>query len=202
MSLSRREFLRAGVLVGIPVLVRGVAAQGTPQQGSRPADSSKTAADPLDDPTLGGRASAPLGPLDNDPGVIAIERRLRCTCGCTLDVYTCRTTDFSCTYSPAMHQEVVQGVQGGRTPEQIVATFVSREGQSVLMSPPAHGFNLAGYLVPGFAMAAVGLALAAWLSRRRPADVAVATPGAAPSPATPDAEQLDRLRRALDEVDS
>src|SRR4051794_6291308 len=33
----------------------------------------------------------------------ALEHQIRCQCGCTLDVYTCRTTDFSCQVSPAMH---------------------------------------------------------------------------------------------------
>ena len=33
--------------------------------------------------------------------------KLACNCGCTLDVFTCRTTDFSCTYSPQLHREVL-----------------------------------------------------------------------------------------------
>ena len=164
--------------------------------------SGGAAADTL--PNMMGRASAPLGPLDNDPGVIGIERRLRCTCGCTLDVYTCRTTDFTCTYSPAMHQVVVTQVQQGAKPEQIIQSFVDRYGETVLMAPAARGFNLAGYLVPGLTVAGIGLALVAWLTRRHAASAGPASAPAAGAPPQlpPDAEQLQRLRRALDDVDS
>ncbi len=44
----------------------------------------------------------------------AIEQRLACSCGCTLDVFTCRTTDFTCTYSPELHREVVALHQAGK----------------------------------------------------------------------------------------
>ncbi|MGH7594151.1 MAG: cytochrome c-type biogenesis protein CcmH, partial [Gemmatimonadales bacterium] len=164
---SRREFVgRAAIALSSAMLPSDIRRQ-RPQRGAKPQpDSTGAAADTL--PSLMGRASAPLGPLDNDPGVIAIERRLRCTCGCTLDVYTCRTTDFSCTYSPAMHQDVVARVEQGATPDQIIQAFVNRYGETVLMAPAARGFNLAGYLVPGLTVAGLGLALVAWLSRRQP----------------------------------
>jgi cytochrome c-type biogenesis protein CcmH len=140
--------------------------------------------------------------IDNDTGVIAIERQLRCTCGCTLDIYTCRTTDFTCTYSPALHKEVVAMVQEGKAPEEIIIFFVEREGEKILMAPVPQGFNLAGYLVPGLGVAAASLALAAYLSRRRGA-VAVATAGGASAPATaPDPAAMERLKRALDDVES
>ncbi len=163
-------------------------------------------ADRLRDPTLVGRQRDSASAFDNDPTVIGIERRLKCTCGCTLDIYTCRTTDFTCTFSPALHAEVVAMVQAGQTPEQIVAVFVAREGEAILMAPPAEGFNLAGYLVPGLSVTAAGLALVAYLLRRRAAVAAIGGAPAASSdpavPPAPDAEQLDRLRRALDNVES
>ena len=172
------------------------------QVPARPRADSGAAADTL--PNIMGRASAPLGPLDNDPGVVAIERRLRCTCGCTLDVYTCRTTDFSCTYSPAMHQVVVAQVQQGAKPDQIIQAFIDRYGETVLMAPAPRGFNLAGYLVPGLTIAGLGLALVAWLTRRRSELMppAPSNTGPAGPDSPPDAAQLERLRRALDDVDS
>ena len=194
MMLSRRAFLRRAASVPVLVALRQAPAPVT--QGRPPANAADTLPN-----QLGPRAAA-LGPLDNDPGVIGIERRLRCTCGCTLDVYTCRTTDFSCTYSPAMHQVVVAGVQRGDPPDRIIQSFVERYGESVLMAPAARGFNLAGYLVPGLTVTALGLVLAAWLTRHR-ADTVGARPARTPAPAAPpDSEQLERLRRALDDVDS
>lgn len=196
---DRRGFLR-GAICALPfaVAVRSLGAQ-------QPAASPDTLqADMLRDPSLLGRLRDPASEYDNDPVVISIERRLRCTCGCTLDIYTCRTTDFSCTFSPALHREVIAMVESGQTPEDIVAALVAREGPAMLMAPPARGFNLAGYLVPGLVMASGALGLAAWLSRRRltvATDAAGIAPTAPPLP-TPDAEQMERLRRALDNVES
>ena len=42
-----------------------------------------------------------------------LEHEIKCQCGCPLDVYTCRTTDFSCSVSPAMHADVLGLVTGG-----------------------------------------------------------------------------------------
>ncbi len=200
---SRREFVRRATFALVPLAVGQQV--GQPRAQAKSPVGGSTAADTLALPVA--RASAALGPLDNDPGVIAIERRLRCTCGCTLDVYTCRTTDFSCTFSPAMHRDVVAQVQRGATAEQVIQWFVDQpdNGIKVLMSPPARGFNLMGYLVPGVTVATVGLALAAWLIRRRTtvvvadADIAGVQRSAGPQP---DAEKLERLRRALDDVES
>ncbi len=67
------------------------------------------------------------------------------------------------------------------------------------MAPAARGFNVMGYIVPGLSVAAIGLALAAWLVRKKPVLVAPATGMNRP---LPDAAQLDELRRALDDVES
>jgi cytochrome c-type biogenesis protein CcmH len=203
---SRRDFLRRASFALLPMAVTERAAQDTSRVPGKTASNSGAAAgDTLAMPV--GRRSAPLGPLDNDAGVIAIERRLRCSCGCTLDVYTCRTTDFSCTYSPAMHGKVVAQVQQGATAEQVIQWFVAQPeyGEKVLMAPAARGFNLMGYLVPGLTVTAFGLALAAWLVRRR-ATMAGPGPdthdGPGAEPRSPDAEQLEQLRRALEDVES
>lgn len=196
MMTTRRGFLGAVLTVG------GARALGAQE----PTGGDSLSADRLRQPWNVGIQRDTVGVLDNDPVVIAIERRLRCTCGCTLDMYTCRTTDFTCTYSPELHREVVAMIEAGKTPEEIIAFYVERDGEAVLMAPPAEGFNIAGYLVPGLVIATVGLGLGAYLSRRREVE---AESGAAPRPdavpsedRAPDAEAAERLRRALDEVES
>jgi cytochrome c-type biogenesis protein CcmH len=103
---------------------------------------------------------------ENDPFVIGIEERLRCTCGCNLDVYTCRTTDFTCQTSPAMHREVVSLVERGLTAQEVLDEFVVRHGELVLMAPRKEGFNIVGYVLPGMAIAVVG-AMMLWILARR-----------------------------------
>ncbi len=177
-------------------------------QAPTPADTVLDA-DPLREPWMTGRQRDTLTALDSDPIIVALERRLRCTCGCTLDIYTCRTTDFTCTFSPALHKEVVAMYQEGKSPEEIIAFFVAREGEAILMAPPPEGFNLAGYVVPGLVMLSGSLALLAWLSRRRQAVAVTESAAAAPQGARPispggepDEAQKEALRRALDQVES
>lgn len=128
----------------------------------------------------------------------ALEHRIRCQCGCTLDVYTCRTTDFSCQVSPAMHRDVMALVSGGYTAEEIIESFVDVYGERALMAPPKTGFNIVGYVLPGLAIAVGAIVLAVVIRRWRktPGAVATAGPDAGTLPdATPD--ELRRLEAAV-----
>jgi cytochrome c-type biogenesis protein CcmH len=83
----------------------------------------------------------------------ALEHRIKCQCGCILDVYTCRTTDFTCQVSPAMHRDVLRLVAGGYDATEILDAFVQTYGEVALTEPRKEGFNWAGYLAPGIAIA-------------------------------------------------
>ncbi len=139
---------------------------------------------------------------DNDEFIKSVERRLRCTCGCNLDVYTCRTTDFSCQTSPAMHRQILAMQDAGQTVETILADFVREHGEQVLMAPKAEGFNWVGYLLPGTLIAAIGTWLLFRLARRREAiSAATAQPmrhaGGVGGQGGATAEEQEWLRRAL-----
>ena len=92
--------------------------------------------------------------------------------------------------------------QEGKSAQEILDAFVAKYGEKALMAPKPEGFNLAGYWLPGAVIAAAGVGLFALISRRRMA-VAAATPTGAPSAPDPAAtpEELERLRRALSEVE-
>jgi cytochrome c-type biogenesis protein CcmH len=137
--------------------------------------------------------------VDNEAEIQAIEQRLACNCGCTLDVFTCRTTDFSCTYSPELHREVLALRDEGKTAREILDAFVAKYGEKALMAPKPQGFNLWGYLLPGAAITAAGVALVAVL-RRREALGSTAQPSAV-EPVIASPEELERLNRALEEVE-
>ena len=74
----------------------------------------------------------------------ALEHQIRCQCGCTLDVYICRTTDFSCQVSPAMHRDVIALVEGGYSAQEIIDAFVDTYGERALMAPKREGLQLGG----------------------------------------------------------
>jgi cytochrome c-type biogenesis protein CcmH len=155
----------------------------------------------LRDPSVVGRPRVPTDPEENAAEIQAIELRLACNCGCTLDVFTCRTTDFSCTYSPKLHREVLALRDEGKSAQQVIDAFVEKYGEKALMAPKPKGFNLAGYLVPGAAIATAGAALVLLISRRRVALASSAGAGASAPPVEASPEELVRLQRALDEVE-
>jgi cytochrome c-type biogenesis protein CcmH len=94
-----------------------------------------------------------------------LEHRLHCQCGCTLDVFTCRTTDFSCRVSPAMHRDVMGLVKGGYSAQEIIDAFVNTYGEKVLMAPKRSGFNLIAWMLPGTAVVIGGVVVAILLKR-------------------------------------
>jgi cytochrome c-type biogenesis protein CcmH len=102
-----------------------------------------------------------------------LEHKIHCQCGCQLDVYTCRTTDFACSVSPAMHGDVMGLVAGGYTGDEILAAFTSVYGEKALMAPIKSGFNLLGYTMPFIALGTGAVLVAALIRRwKAPAPVA------------------------------
>jgi cytochrome c-type biogenesis protein CcmH len=200
--IPRRAFL-AGL--GGAVLAGSMRAQ------QAPSGQEETGA--LRDPDAAGRPHDRITARDNEEFITAVEKRMHCTCGCGLDIYTCRTTDFTCSFSPALHQEVLALNDEGKSADEIVSTFVAKYGEKVLMAPKPVGFNIAGYIVPGLVILLVGGVMFAILKHRtRVLAVARAeTPTAPPMPpgasravvGAPPASQaeLDRLARELQEFD-
>ena len=195
--ITRRTFLKlsalGGAMVAGPSLLRG-------QQQDSLTGRGETGS--LRDPYSVGRPQERATEADNDETIKSIEHRLRCSCGCNLDIFTCRTTDFSCTTSPRLHRQVVALHDSGMNPEQVVQRFVDEYGEQALMAPRPEGFNLAGYLVPGAVILLAASLLGAYLLRRRKVAIAEGLGGSAgvPVAAVPIAgtpEELARLQRAL-----
>lgn len=175
-----------------------VAFQGA-QRGQQAPDSL---VGELMDPLRAGKLRGRVTEYQNDPFVIGIEEKLRCTCGCNLSVYTCRTTDFTCETSPAMHQRVVELIEQEKSAQEILDAFVAQYGQSVLMAPPRAGFNLAGYLVPGILITLVGGALAVVIVRQTRARAVAAGPDTRdPTPDTASGLPTDEQARIKAELE-
>lgn len=191
---SRRDFLALGAAMFLSVVPsrRRRSQQPDSLPGTGPSGR-------LWDPARAGRPLDPVTAADNNAAIQAIEKQLHCTCGCNLDVYTCRTTDFTCTVSPALHQRVVGLAEQGMTGQQILDRFVREHGVAILMSPPRRGFNLAGYFVPSLLIVAAGvvltLVLRRWTRTAAPAPVPATLPSAGGTP-----EELERLRGELERL--
>lgn len=193
-ALGRRAFIAraaGGLVAAVIVARRGAAQQQPPLTMSGPMD--QTAYIPVRrEPRPGATPSVSIAERD------ALEGRLKCGCRCPLDVYTCRTTDFTCSVSPRMHADVEALIAGGYGVDEITAAFVDTWGERVLTAPKPEGFNVVAYVAP-FAALGIGLTIAALLIRRwlRPAApaAAAATPRIPQVAATP--EELARLEAAV-----
>lgn len=129
--------------------------------------------------------------------LMVLERGMRCNCSCGLDVHSCQF-QMQCVVSPAWSQRMRQQLEAGESVEAIQASFVAELGPSVLMSPPAEGFNLVGYLLPSVAIITagmlIGLIVRGGASRRKwAAPVTELTEG--------EAERLRDALRQLDEAE-
>ena len=124
-----------------------------------------------------------------------LEHQLKCQCGCVLDVYTCRTTDFSCSVSPAMHNDVMTLVEGGHNATQILAAFQSIYGEQILMAPLKRGFNLVGYALPSAVLVAGGVLVAGLIRKWGAKERQVLQPVGPSVDAT--AEEMDALNAAV-----
>jgi cytochrome c-type biogenesis protein CcmH len=168
--MSRRSFVLLAVpAVGLAAAAlprRILAAQAAVQTFNGPMADAEAVYKPV---TLAPEPNAK--PSMTDAQRDDLEHQIHCQCGCNLDVYTCRTTDFACSVSPAMHSDVMGLVDGGHGAQEILAAFKAVYGEKVLMSPVRSGFNLVGYTMPFVALGAGAIGIAAllrrWKSRSR-----------------------------------
>ncbi|GLC26110.1 cytochrome c-type biogenesis protein [Roseisolibacter agri] len=211
-ALSRRRFL-AALGAGWATATVTAAATAIAQQEAQPQTQQSAASNVAMDQGAAKTVRRPpkpgATPVVDDAARDALEHQIKCQCGCTLDVYTCRTTDFSCQVSPAMHRDVLSLVEGGYSADEIIAAFTDTYGQQVLMAPKREGFNLAGYAMPFAALGTGAVVVAALIRKwgRRAAVVqaahdarlasATASNGASPIGIDASADELARLEAAV-----
>ena len=186
--MKRRDFLLSIPLLGVLAARRNVRAQALQTFNGPMADAN----DVYRPVTLPAKANA--SPSMTDSQRDDLEHQIHCQCGCNLDVYTCRTTDFSCSVSPAMHADVMGLVAGGHTAQEILAAFKSVYGEKVLMAPNKTGFNLVGYTMPFVALAAGAVVVNVLLKRWKTREPAVASAANVP--------QVDASREELDAIEA
>jgi cytochrome c-type biogenesis protein CcmH len=133
-----------------------------------------------------------------------LEHQIRCQCGCTLDVFTCRTTDFSCQVSPAMHRDIMGLVSGGYGAQEIIDAFVGTYGERALMAPTKSGFNLLAWFTPGIAVllggGAIMMVLRRWNSEKPQFAAARNTAGPKVDATSDELARLDAAVRGDDQA--
>ena len=149
-------------MTSLPILAQMVAASMLAT--SAPVTTPAVLAVPAGAPTAPALAAA--AQIKQHPGhyhegafgekYLKVEEDIRCNCGCGLDVHRCQY-QMQCGTSPEWSQRIKRELEAGKTPEAVEAGFVADFGPTVLVSPPAEGFNLVGYLLPSIAIITAGI---------------------------------------------
>lgn len=129
---------------------------------------------------------------------LMVEQALRCSCGCGLDVHSCQF-QMQCEVSPSWSARIKRELEAGRDVEAIKAGFLADYGGTVLMAPPAEGFNLLGYLLPSVAIVVAGMFVG--LAVRRGAQ-GVERPAPVLELSDEDRERLAAAMRKIDQEES
>jgi cytochrome c-type biogenesis protein CcmH len=119
-----------------------------------------------------------------------VSEGLVCQCGCNMGLRVCNHEN--CPSAIPMRHEIEEKLQAGASDDSINAAFVKEYGDKVLAEPPATGFNLAAYVMPGFGLL-IGLFLVAVFASRWSAKRRLAPASAAPV----DPELKERIEREL-----
>jgi len=126
----------------------------------------------------------------NEDTVREIAAQLRCVVCQNLSV-----ADSPSEMANQMRGIIRERLQAGNTPEQVVAYFVDKYGEWVLLSPRPRGFNLLVWVLP-FAATAAGLVAVLLLARRWSRRAASQPVREAIDPAT-----RERIRREMAELE-
>lgn len=115
------------------------------------------------------------------PTLESIGNQVMCLCGCNAPLNKCPHID--CSTKAEMQAFIQKEIAGGKDETAILQDLTLRYGVQVLMAPPARGFNLAVWILPGvgllLGLSAVVVIVRRW--RRKPAAAAAAL-SAAPNP--------------------
>jgi cytochrome c-type biogenesis protein CcmH len=88
---------------------------------------------------------------------------MMCMCSCAQILTACN--HVGCTVSATMLQQLDQRVAANSSDDLILQSFVQEYGTKVLASPPAQGFNLLAWIIPGLAFG-LGLAVVVMVIRQ------------------------------------
>jgi cytochrome c-type biogenesis protein CcmH/NrfF len=125
--------------------------------------------------TLG---AGPARAVDPGPTVDSIGERVMCLCGCVAILNHC--PHENCSMHEEMRATIQKAIAEGKDEKAILQELTQQYGVKVLAAPPAQGFNLAAWILPGLGLA-VGLALVVVIVRRwRKPQGTPAIAGAAP----------------------
>jgi len=127
----------------------------------------------------------------------AIGNKVYCMCGCNSMLNQC--PDLHCPVKAKMHQIIRTDLEQGKSEQATIQDLVNIYGEKVLAAPPASGFNLTAWILPGVGLL-IGLFLAITIVRRwrRPAVQAAASAAAPPADDSVRAAVEEEMKKFID----
>jgi cytochrome c-type biogenesis protein CcmH len=125
------------------------------------------------------------------PTLEAIGNEVQCTCGCNAPLNQCPHID--CAEKAQMQAFIKAEIADGKDETTILQDLSLKYGVQVLSTPPAHGFNLAIWILPGLGLLA-GLGMVVVIARRWKRKPAVVP---APTSASVDPQVLSAVEEEM-----
>lgn len=142
-------------------------------------------------------ALAAAAPAAAVPPVSSVSDKIMCLCGCNSVLSVCPHPD--CSWGVPAKEDIKQQLAAGKTPEAIIAQYVSKYGEQVLAAPTKRGFNMVVWVLP-FVMLVIGAVVIYYLARTWAARNADAAEEAAVVPARVEDHPDEMVRRMEDEL--
>jgi cytochrome c-type biogenesis protein CcmH len=120
---------------------------------------------------------------------------LLCDCGC----HPQSVKECACGRADELRQALTADARSGKSGEQIIASYVARYGQKILVSPPASGFNLVAWTGPAIGLLGATIVISFMIRRWRRVESGLHPEPAVPVSGADDAYRA-RLRRELDDL--
>jgi cytochrome c-type biogenesis protein CcmH len=108
-------------------------------------------------------ASVARGDSAHKPTMDAVGNEVQCTCGCVAPLNQCPHLD--CAEKAQMQTFIKKEIADGKDETTLLQDLSLKYGLQVLSAPPAHGFNLAVWILPSVGLL-VGLGLVVVIARR------------------------------------
>lgn len=140
-------------------------------------------------PSTGG-SGAGVSPVVDEAAYKGVSDKLICQCGCNYGLSWC--PHLNCPSAPIIRQAIREKLATGQSEEQVLQAMVAQFGPAILAAPPAKGFDLAAWVMPGVAFL-FGLALVVYFLRRWRARV----PAPVADPALLDPALRDSVEREM-----
>jgi cytochrome c-type biogenesis protein CcmH/NrfF len=120
---------------------------------------------------------------------------LLCDCGC----HPQSVKECACGRAEELRAALAKEAASGRSGEEIIAGYVAKQGQKILVTPPATGFNLVAWTGPSIGL--LGAAVMIALTIRRWHRTSAARPAeTVPSASATDEAYLARLRHDVEKI--